>query len=265
MVKAIAKLFTAGAALWASAYAECDDGNCAAGDDEVGMLQVKSGGDAANLFGSQGHHCQKKTGGTCSLVWCDSSRNAECTNGECVCPHGYCAVNGACKKHRHEQHPPKMPVPAPIPSPIEVAPMPMPFPPTSGDYIGIAAVSQGAGFVVTNPKAKILIGKFQNCANTKWHVPCGFGTSSMCSGNQCCPGVAASGHKTFKCPTADTNWNQCQSNMNSNVDTWNAEAINDDRRTSSNKVTYVNTNGGTADTVVKHDLTIGTYRCNTGR
>merc|ERR1719330_334730 len=41
-------------------------------------------------------------------------------------------------------------------------------------------------------------------------VQCGDESSPSCSGNQCCPGTAASDFKTYPCPNADPDWNQCQ-------------------------------------------------------
>jgi len=38
----------------------------------------------------------------------------------------------------------------------------------------------------------------------------GSGPETMCAGDQCCPGTAASGGKTFPCPTASDGWNECQ-------------------------------------------------------
>jgi len=37
------------------------------------------------------------------------------------------------------------------------------------------------------------------------------GSSDMCEGNQCCPGIGASNNGTFPCPSADPTWNQCES------------------------------------------------------
>jgi len=41
------------------------------------------------------------------------------------------------------------------------------------------------------------------------HVKCPY-SGAGCAGNQCCPGAAQTGGKTFPCPSADPNWNHCQ-------------------------------------------------------
>jgi len=41
------------------------------------------------------------------------------------------------------------------------------------------------------------------------HVNCPY-TGNGCAGNQCCPGAAQTGGKTFPCPSADADWNGCQ-------------------------------------------------------
>jgi len=43
------------------------------------------------------------------------------------------------------------------------------------------------------------------------HVACP-GTSTMCSGDQCCPRTAASGDKTFPCPSAGASFAGCENN-----------------------------------------------------
>ncbi|CAK0838419.1 unnamed protein product [Prorocentrum cordatum] len=43
--------------------------------------------------------CEKETGGTCKLLWCDASRNAYCeqATSSCRCPPATCASGGECR------------------------------------------------------------------------------------------------------------------------------------------------------------------------
>lgn len=41
------------------------------------------------------------------------------------------------------------------------------------------------------------------------HVQCSL-SDTMCAGNQCCPGAVGSDGKTYPCPSADDDWNQCE-------------------------------------------------------
>eukprot|EP00931_Biecheleriopsis_adriatica_P034165 TRINITY_DN19764_c0_g1_i1.p1 TRINITY_DN19764_c0_g1~~TRINITY_DN19764_c0_g1_i1.p1 ORF type:complete len:570 (+),score=84.80 TRINITY_DN19764_c0_g1_i1:40-1749(+) len=40
--------------------------------------------------------CNRDTGGTCSVMSCDASRNAVCQDGRCICDGGLCSDDGAC-------------------------------------------------------------------------------------------------------------------------------------------------------------------------
>mmetsp|Transcript_129345 Transcript_129345/g.237840 ORF Transcript_129345/g.237840 Transcript_129345/m.237840 type:complete len:168 (+) Transcript_129345:44-547(+) len=40
--------------------------------------------------------CSQDTGGTCAVLGCRSSRNAECVEGKCMCSGAYCANYGTC-------------------------------------------------------------------------------------------------------------------------------------------------------------------------
>merc|ERR1712226_164941 len=43
--------------------------------------------------------CLQNTGGTCSVLSCDSSRGpTTCESGTCMCQPGFCAVDGKCSK-----------------------------------------------------------------------------------------------------------------------------------------------------------------------
>jgi len=53
-------------------------------------------GDDPSKFPDPGA-CSTDTGGTCGYFGCGSSRNAQCSNGKCVCAPGQCAVDGACQ------------------------------------------------------------------------------------------------------------------------------------------------------------------------
>merc|ERR1711920_561227 len=60
--------------------------------------------------------CNQDTGGTCSLLGCDSFRQATCHSSKCVCSGHACAVSGVCVEQTQAPTPPT-PVPTPMPTP----------------------------------------------------------------------------------------------------------------------------------------------------
>lgn len=48
------------------------------------------------------------------------------------------------------------------------------------------------------------------------------GTGDECTGNQCCPGFSGSNGSTFPCPSADADWNECQTSTRYTFETISA-------------------------------------------
>lgn len=67
----------------------CNEGGCADIDGECVYRNTR--GDVSSC------DCDRDTGGTCFLLWCNEGRNALCQYPSCVCPADTCAVNGICE------------------------------------------------------------------------------------------------------------------------------------------------------------------------
>merc|ERR1719454_1624890 len=89
-----------------------------------------------------------------------------------------------------------------------------PCPSASDKYSSCASSKKIKNCTKTkNSAAMLLEGDYDytKCEISKdSHVPCP-GSSSMCAGDQCCPGTKDSGEKTFPCPSASDKYSSCAS------------------------------------------------------